>query len=203
DPSTGCGEEETAVGGDANQRIFKCPGAGGWLRFCEASRSEGGQREERSDGAWPGLRGKREAQPPGGHRQEPAAAFAAGGLAASSTGAMLGPQEGAVPRRRRQQQQSQVSAAQESPRDPDRQQRWASLFEQLDTNKDGRVDINELREGLARMGMDAGSHAEQDILRDGDTDQDGELNFEEFARYLQERERKLLLMFHSLDRNHD
>ncbi|XP_066470907.1 mitochondrial adenyl nucleotide antiporter SLC25A23-like [Tiliqua scincoides] len=92
---------------------------------------------------------------------------------------------------------------QESPRDPDRRQRWASLFEQLDTNKDGRVDINELREGLARMGMDAGSHAEQDILREGDTDHDGELNFEEFAHYLQERERKLLLMFHSLDRNCD
>ncbi|KAJ6657661.1 hypothetical protein lerEdw1_002162 [Lerista edwardsae] len=92
---------------------------------------------------------------------------------------------------------------QESPRDPDRHQRWASLFEQLDTNKDGRVDINELREGLARMGMDAGAHAEQDILREGDTDHDGELNFEEFAHYLQERERKLLLMFHSLDRNCD
>uniref|UniRef100_A0A8C6XAA8 EF-hand domain-containing protein n=1 Tax=Naja naja TaxID=35670 RepID=A0A8C6XAA8_NAJNA len=88
-------------------------------------------------------------------------------------------------------------------RDPERRQRWASLFEQLDTNKDGRVDINELREGLARMGMEAGPQAEQDILREGDTDQDGELNFEEFAQYLQERERKLLLMFHSLDRNND
>nr|XP_016846630.1 PREDICTED: calcium-binding mitochondrial carrier protein SCaMC-3 isoform X2 [Anolis carolinensis] len=43
----------------------------------------------------------------------------------------------------------------------------------------------------------------QDILRVGDTDHDGQLNFEEFARYLQERERKLLLMFHSLDRNND
>nr|XP_034957465.1 calcium-binding mitochondrial carrier protein SCaMC-3-like [Zootoca vivipara] len=43
----------------------------------------------------------------------------------------------------------------------------------------------------------------QDILREGDTDHDGELNFEEFTRYLQERERKLLLMFHSLDHNHD
>lgn len=43
----------------------------------------------------------------------------------------------------------------------------------------------------------------QEILREGDTDHDGELNFEEFALYLQERERKLLLMFHSLDHNHD
>ncbi|XP_058024514.1 mitochondrial adenyl nucleotide antiporter SLC25A23-like isoform X1 [Ahaetulla prasina] len=108
---------------------------------------------------------------------------------------MLEPREGSGPPK-------QVSL-QEGFRDPERHQRWASLFEQLDTNKDGRVDINELREGLARMGMEAGPQAEQDILREGDTDHDGELNFEEFAQYLQERERKLLLMFHSLDRNND
>ncbi|XP_034290329.1 mitochondrial adenyl nucleotide antiporter SLC25A23-like isoform X1 [Pantherophis guttatus] len=108
---------------------------------------------------------------------------------------MLEPREGSGP--------PQQVSLQEGFRDPERHQRWASLFEQLDTNKDGRVDINELREGLARMGMEAGPQAEQDILREGDTDHDGELNFEEFAQYLQERERKLLLMFHSLDRNND
>ncbi|XP_070597660.1 mitochondrial adenyl nucleotide antiporter SLC25A23-like isoform X2 [Erythrolamprus reginae] len=108
---------------------------------------------------------------------------------------MLEPREGSGP--------PQQVSLQEGDHDPERHQRWASLFEQLDTNKDGRVDINELREGLARMGMEAGPQAEQDILREGDTDHDGELNFEEFTQYLQERERKLLLMFHSLDRNND
>ncbi|XP_069086536.1 mitochondrial adenyl nucleotide antiporter SLC25A23-like isoform X2 [Pleurodeles waltl] len=43
----------------------------------------------------------------------------------------------------------------------------------------------------------------KEILREGDKDQDGELDFEEFTRYLQERESKLLLMFHSLDKNND
>lgn len=43
----------------------------------------------------------------------------------------------------------------------------------------------------------------QEILREGDTDHDGQLDFEEFARFLQERERRLRLMFHRLDRNRD
>uniref|UniRef100_A0A452H4J9 EF-hand domain-containing protein n=1 Tax=Gopherus agassizii TaxID=38772 RepID=A0A452H4J9_9SAUR len=85
-------------------------------------------------------------------------------------------------------------------RDPERRKRWAELFDQLDTNKDGRVDINELREGLARSSWPL---SPQEILREGDTDRDGELDFEEFVSYLQERERKLRLMFHSLDRNND
>uniref|UniRef100_A0A8D0HB93 Solute carrier family 25 member 23 n=1 Tax=Sphenodon punctatus TaxID=8508 RepID=A0A8D0HB93_SPHPU len=79
--------------------------------------------------------------------------------------------------------------------DTENRQRWGSLFDQLDTNQDGRVDINELREGLGAWTGDPRGQ--------GDTDHDGQLDFEEFARYLQDRERKLLLMFHSLDRNHD
>ncbi|GAB5567611.1 calcium-binding mitochondrial carrier protein SCaMC-3 isoform X3 [Prionailurus iriomotensis] len=38
---------------------------------------------------------------------------------------------------------------------------------------------------------------------EGDTDPHGGLDLEEFSRYLQERERRLLLLFHSLDRNQD
>ncbi|XP_053574205.1 calcium-binding mitochondrial carrier protein SCaMC-3 isoform X1 [Bombina bombina] len=88
-------------------------------------------------------------------------------------------------------------------KDPEREKRYSLLFSQLDSNKDGRVDINELKEGLAAMGMTPCNNAEQEILRAGDTDQDGELDFEEFTRYLEEREKRLLIMFHSLDRNRD
>ncbi|XP_068130223.1 mitochondrial adenyl nucleotide antiporter SLC25A23-like isoform X2 [Hyperolius riggenbachi] len=85
----------------------------------------------------------------------------------------------------------------------EREKRYSGLFNQLDSNKDGQVDINELREGLAAMGMRPCHNAEQEILRAGDTDKDGQLDFEEFTRYLEEREKRLLIMFNSLDRNND
>uniref|UniRef100_A0A3P8T5A0 EF-hand domain-containing protein n=1 Tax=Amphiprion percula TaxID=161767 RepID=A0A3P8T5A0_AMPPE len=83
--------------------------------------------------------------------------------------------------------------------DQDREKRWAELFDQLDLNKDGRIDIRELRTGLARtrFGPDPG------IERAGDTNQDGVLDFEEFTQYLRAHEKQLKLMFRSLDRNND
>lgn len=43
----------------------------------------------------------------------------------------------------------------------------------------------------------------QGIPAEGDTDPGGGLDLEEFILYLQEREQRLLLLFHSLDRNQD
>ncbi|XP_059863547.1 mitochondrial adenyl nucleotide antiporter SLC25A23 isoform X2 [Delphinus delphis] len=66
------------------------------------------------------------------------------------------------------------------PGDAERRERWGRLFEELDTNKDGRLDVHELRQGLARMGGGSPDRGAQ-----------------------QEREQRLLLLFHSLDRNQD
>ncbi|XP_036417399.1 calcium-binding mitochondrial carrier protein SCaMC-3b [Colossoma macropomum] len=83
----------------------------------------------------------------------------------------------------------------------EREKRWTELFQQLDLNKDGRIDMHELRSGLAAWGV-ARTDVDE-IVRVSDTNQDGQLDFEEFTRYLRAHEKELKLMFRSLDRNND
>uniref|UniRef100_UPI0037E993CC mitochondrial adenyl nucleotide antiporter SLC25A24 isoform X1 n=3 Tax=Semicossyphus pulcher TaxID=241346 RepID=UPI0037E993CC len=83
----------------------------------------------------------------------------------------------------------------------ERQKHWAELFDQLDVNKDGHIDISELRTGLAGRGLSRGSL--ERMVKAGDTNKDGVLDFEEFTQYLHTHEKQLKLMFRSLDRNND
>uniref|UniRef100_A0A673CRX5 EF-hand domain-containing protein n=1 Tax=Sphaeramia orbicularis TaxID=375764 RepID=A0A673CRX5_9TELE len=80
---------------------------------------------------------------------------------------------------------------------------YEELFAKLDTNKDGKVDVSELREGLAAMGIRTGKGAAQKIVSSGDQDKDDGLDFMEFSKYLKEHEKKLQLTFKSLDKNND
>uniref|UniRef100_A0A674NQS0 Solute carrier family 25 member 24 n=1 Tax=Takifugu rubripes TaxID=31033 RepID=A0A674NQS0_TAKRU len=81
--------------------------------------------------------------------------------------------------------------------------RGRALFAKLDANKDGKVDVSELRAGLAAMGIKSGKGAAQKIISSGDKDEDEGLDFSEFSKYLKEHEKKLKLTFKSLDKNND
>ncbi|TNM97553.1 hypothetical protein fugu_015709 [Takifugu bimaculatus] len=85
--------------------------------------------------------------------------------------------------------------------DTDHEKRYAELFRQLDLNKDGKVDISELRTALAARGLHQGGAEE--IVLESDINQDGLLDFQEFSQYLQAHEKRLWFMFHSVDRNKD
>ncbi|XP_076000608.1 mitochondrial adenyl nucleotide antiporter SLC25A24-like [Genypterus blacodes] len=86
--------------------------------------------------------------------------------------------------------------------DADSQRSYQDLFEKLDTNNDGKVDVGELRAGLKAMGIFR-LGAAQKIVSSGDKNKDGSLDFNEFTKYLKEHEKKLRLTFKSLDRNND
>ncbi|XP_075414967.1 mitochondrial adenyl nucleotide antiporter SLC25A24-like isoform X1 [Tenrec ecaudatus] len=81
--------------------------------------------------------------------------------------------------------------------------RYQSLFQQLDRNRDGVVDIGELQQGLRSLGVPLGQDAEEKIFNAGDVNKDGMLDFEEFMKYLKDHEKQMKLAFTSLDKNND
>ncbi|KAJ3599414.1 hypothetical protein NHX12_033377 [Muraenolepis orangiensis] len=80
---------------------------------------------------------------------------------------------------------------------------YEELFAKLDANKDGKVDVSELKAGLTAMGITSGKGAAQKIISSGDKDKSEGLDFGEFSKYLKEHEKKLRLTFKSLDKNND
>ncbi|XP_060058155.1 mitochondrial adenyl nucleotide antiporter SLC25A24-like isoform X1 [Erinaceus europaeus] len=81
--------------------------------------------------------------------------------------------------------------------------RYRILFEDLDRDGNGVLDISELREGLHNWSSSFTPQSEKAILKAADTNADNKLDFEEFMKYLQEHEKKMKLAFKSLDRNSD
>ncbi|XP_021052087.1 calcium-binding mitochondrial carrier protein SCaMC-1-like isoform X2 [Mus pahari] len=77
------------------------------------------------------------------------------------------------------------------------------LFEDLDRNGDGVVDITELRDGLKHWSSSFSGDTEKEIFMDADSNADSGLDFEEFVQYLQDHEKKMKLAFKSLDKNDD
>ncbi|XP_065830281.1 calcium-binding mitochondrial carrier protein SCaMC-2-like [Oscarella lobularis] len=81
--------------------------------------------------------------------------------------------------------------------------KFKTLFEQLDVNKDGRIDAKELEDGLKRLGASRSGEQAKEILKRSDSNTDGQLDLAEFSKYLDAHERKLDLVFKDIDTNKD
>ncbi|XP_026866054.1 calcium-binding mitochondrial carrier protein SCaMC-2-B isoform X1 [Electrophorus electricus] len=86
---------------------------------------------------------------------------------------------------------------------PDQEHRLKVLFQILDVNGDGGICVNDLTIGLRKLGVHRTQHELRKIVKAGDKDLDGQLDFEEFVHYLRDHEKKLRLVFKSLDKKND
>ncbi|KAK6304981.1 hypothetical protein J4Q44_G00237610 [Coregonus suidteri] len=86
---------------------------------------------------------------------------------------------------------------------PEQDHRLRVLFQVLDVNGDGGICVNDLSIGLKKLGVHRTELELMKIVKAGDKDLDGQLDFEEFVHYLRDHEKKLRLVFKSLDKKND
>ena len=86
----------------------------------------------------------------------------------------------------------------------DQSGRLKTLFNKLDLNKDGRIDGEELAEGLYNMGYVYISKEQIEMfLQRSDASRSGDLSLKEFVEHLQKHEKQLHFVFSKLDTNKD
>ncbi|XP_029024484.1 calcium-binding mitochondrial carrier protein SCaMC-2-B [Betta splendens] len=86
---------------------------------------------------------------------------------------------------------------------PEQDSRLKVLFQVLDVNGDGGICVSDLTIGLKKLGVHRTEHELMKVLKAGDKDLDGQLDFKEFVHYLKDHEKKLRLVFKSLDKKND
>ncbi|XP_034137149.1 calcium-binding mitochondrial carrier protein SCaMC-1-B isoform X1 [Drosophila guanche] len=81
------------------------------------------------------------------------------------------------------------------------EERLERIFNQLDRDGDGKVDIHDLSAALHEFGLSS-VYAEK-FMQQSDKNQSGNVGFAEFLHYVREHEKNLCLQFSHLDKNRD
>lgn len=86
---------------------------------------------------------------------------------------------------------------------PETQRRLKNLFQKLDVDGDGRIDVKDLTAGLQKLGLPHSTDNAKKFIEFSDLTRDGVVDFQEFAQYVLEHERNLKLVFNKIDENAD
>lgn len=62
--------------------------------------------------------------------------------------------------------------------------KYASTFDLVDSNNDGRISAPELQQMMQAMGEDVSEEQAAEMIRKIDTDDDGEISLEELTAFL-------------------
>ncbi|XP_025075228.1 calcium-binding mitochondrial carrier protein SCaMC-2 isoform X1 [Pogonomyrmex barbatus] len=81
------------------------------------------------------------------------------------------------------------------------EERLARLFQRLDLDGNGRVDVHDLSRALREVGVH--SQYAQKFLARSDRTKSGDISLAEFIHYVREHEKNLRLQFSDLDKNKD
>ncbi|XP_035677686.1 calmodulin-like [Branchiostoma floridae] len=60
-----------------------------------------------------------------------------------------------------------------------------AAFKMFDKDNSGYIDKNEIIQGMAQLGMQVTEEEAEEMLQEADTDGDGRINYEEFAKTFQ------------------
>ncbi|KAL4444943.1 hypothetical protein ABPG77_003993 [Micractinium sp. CCAP 211/92] len=77
------------------------------------------------------------------------------------------------------------------------------LFDSLDQNKDGKVDVQEAKAALKQLGLPAGPSYISALLDQYDLDGTRSIEFEEFRRYVESKQGRMRAIFSRLDLDGD
>ncbi|XP_039269308.2 mitochondrial adenyl nucleotide antiporter SLC25A24-B-like [Styela clava] len=86
---------------------------------------------------------------------------------------------------------------------PKKEAYYRQIFDILDVDNDGKVDVTELKQAYSEMGLLQVPGQAEKFVTASDSNKDGELDVTEFVKYLHEHEMKLKLMFKKIDRDKD
>ncbi|XP_050579024.1 calcium-binding mitochondrial carrier protein SCaMC-2 isoform X1 [Bombus affinis] len=81
------------------------------------------------------------------------------------------------------------------------EKRFEKIFQKLDLDGNGRIDVKDLSKALRNVGVDK-YYAEQ-FLASSDSTKSGDITLAEFIYYVREHEKNLRLQFSHLDKNKD